>query len=875
MKMWMVFWVLAVLLLGGCISQERTPYHEIALTGAEAQETSFYWPLYMGDTRAHYALWPIFKKSPGCFAILPFYNYDHGIHDVALLATRSTQTNESRLFPVWYQNPRGWLLFPFAYHFQFNTGMSVGSPLVFNYYKGKDHATVQSLLYYSEETAYRTRRILFPLAFYSARKDQEDYELWTPLFRRGVETRGRESRDGAYITQRRAFARNALFSLYGSEHNQAWRGTKAEPRQTLTEDSTFSWTFPFWWQWGDNLTGERGDLLFPFFLRHVDQLGASGSYATPLVGWSAEGVWWYALNYGRYHDSRWVLPFALWTRREKAGVLERNLWTPLGYANTTRPASGPIDLHEWGVGPLLPILANGDDDNFNLLGGLLWDWERNPLADDAWSSNLPACAQCRPRNTGTKSESTCSKLLLGTLYLHTWKRDYEAESLAEERPLYIEQDKTRLGLLLWAQEKRAFYGDEYLPEGVHYPGKTGFSYSLLGGLWSKADWLTKSVESVKPCGAHYWSSLDYRQFRNSWYQQENVYGWLLWKDELGVHTDHLQNRLVEQSFRTPLWGWGTSQYQTATGETFDVGRKMSFLLALYRHEDSVEHFNDGVIYTPHGAAERRTNHDQSILGGLIWEDRARFATVLKPTTAEDVDPATPEVETMLLHETSLLVGLLAESEQIKHAAATHGGWTRERLKRDMLCSLLYNEERYRQREQFCDMDACCEHHDDPTCDCCLRALDKEHVERHEVEVLWGLLANYTYDDVQHYEREVRSPEAPAQCKMDYFNDRFTVLLGIPYSSTGERDGTRTRKGLLGLLFDQRVVPAEGTETFGILGYLYRFNRHADGTRERLILPFIRTTARDEDGAASFSFCGDLLKYERRPDGSTDWTVFWL
>ena len=30
----MVFWVLAALLLGGCLSQERTPYHEIALTGA-------------------------------------------------------------------------------------------------------------------------------------------------------------------------------------------------------------------------------------------------------------------------------------------------------------------------------------------------------------------------------------------------------------------------------------------------------------------------------------------------------------------------------------------------------------------------------------------------------------------------------------------------------------------------------------------------------------------------------------------------------------------------------------------------------------------------------------------------------------------------
>jgi hypothetical protein len=250
-------------------------------------------------------------------------------------------------------------------------------------------------------------------------------------------------------------------------------------------------------------------------------------------------------------------------------------------------------------------------------------------------------------------------------------------------------------------------------------------------------------------------------------------------------------------------------------------------------------------------------------------------TALKPTKAEDLDPATPEVETMLLHETSLLAGLLAETEQSKHASEVHGGWSRERLERNILCSLLYNEEGYRQREQFCDRDACCAHRDDSTCNCCSRALRREDVERHEFGVLLGLLANYTYDDVRCYEREVHSPEAPEQCCMESFIDRFTVLLGIPYSSTGERNGTRTRKGLFGLLFDQRIVPAERTETFGILGYLYRFNRHADGTRERLIFPFIRTTARDEEGASSFSFCGELLKYERRPDGSTDWTFFWL
>ena len=102
-----------------------------------------------------------------------------------------------------------------------------------------------------------------------------------------------------------------------------------------------------------------------------------------------------------------------------------------------------------------------------------------------------------------------------------------------------------------------------------------------------------------------------------------------------------------------------------------------------------------------------------------------------------------------------------------------------------------------------------------------------------------------------------------------------MLLGIPYASERSRNGTIKRKGLFGLLFDQRLSPTDNTETFGILGFLYRSNRHADGTRERLIFPFIRTTSHEANDSASFSFFGNFLKYERLPDGSTDWTLFWL
>lgn len=869
--------LLLALLLGGCISQERTPYHEIALTGETSQDTTFLWPFYMGDKRAHYALWPLIKKSPGCFALLPFYNYDHGIHDIALIATRSTHTNESRLFPLWYQNPNGWLLFPFAYSFWDETHANFGSPLLFNVIReGSDFEAIHALLYFSNRSSNSSRKALFPFFSYYARQDKEDYALWTPLFRRGVKTWSYQD-EGKLCTERHFYNRNSLLSLYGFTHDQSWTGTKETPRQTLTTDKTFSWIFPFWWQWGDHLTGERGDLLLPLYFRKVNQLDAPGTYATPLFGWGADRSWWYALNCGRYEDSRWVLPFAFWTYRNKDGVLERNLWTPLGYANTTRTPSGPTELHAWGIGPLLPIIANGDDDTFNLLGSFLWYWKHYPLQND-FRANLPKCVHCRPRNTGTMFECTRSNLLLGTLYAHYWEREYEAESLVEQRPIYIEQNKTHLGLLLWSQDQCTLHGSEHLPKGATYPGKTGASYSLLGGLWSTEAWLTLSVHDLPTdypeCKEHHWSSHDYLKFKNSTHQTENTYGWILWQDEATIHTDCHRNQLVETAFRTPLFGWGTSHYQTATGETHPAGNKYSILLALYRHEASTYHFNDERCYTPHGATDRRDLQEQSILAGLLWK-QSQDTFAKKHTTARDLDPTTPDFETEHRYDNSLLCGLLAKTKHREYSNEPHGGSYTKRFDRDFLCSLLYHEEMYCHQNQYCDNEVCRETLTESGKIKCWHVTEKTATKTHDIRVLLGLLANYSLDDTLRYERTLEAPDAPETCISNRFKERFTVLLGIPYASERSRDGTVKRKGLLGLLFDQRHSPTDNTETFGILGFLYRSNRHADGTRERLIFPFIRTTSHETNDTASFSFFGNFLKYERLPDGSTDWTLFWL
>jgi hypothetical protein len=130
--------------------------------------------------------------------------------------------------------------------------------------------------------------------------------------------------------------------------------------------------------------------------------------------------------------------------------------------------------------------------------------------------------------------------------------------------------------------------------------------------------------------------------------------------------------------------------------------------------------------------------------------------------------------------------------------------------------------------------------------------------------------NHELKDKRVYERG-----EPETCKVDIYEDKFSVLLGIPYLSERERNGSVKRLSLFGILFDQRIAPSENTSTFGILGYLYRWNRHADGTREQLIFPFIRTATNATTDTWCFSFCGRLFKVERLPDGKTEWALFWL
>ena len=130
----------AMVALCGCLQKARTPFNEVSIFGDDsanelekAPTVENYWPLYLSDGRASYWMWPIIKSSPGCFAVQPAYNYDHGIHDILWFITLSPRSGEYRVWPLFYRCPTWWMFAPFAYAADEMDYESAGSPFLFNW----------------------------------------------------------------------------------------------------------------------------------------------------------------------------------------------------------------------------------------------------------------------------------------------------------------------------------------------------------------------------------------------------------------------------------------------------------------------------------------------------------------------------------------------------------------------------------------------------------------------------------------------------------------------------------------------------------------------------------------------------------------------
>ena len=148
------------------------------------------------------------------------------------------------------------------------------------------------------------------------------------------------------------------------------------------------------------------------------------------------------------------------------------------------------------------------------------------------------------------------------------------------------------------------------------------------------------------------------------------------------------------------------------------------------------------------------------------------------------------------------------------------------------------------------------------------------VDNVDTRALFGLLYTHERTDERDWQWPVDSaqPETPWR---DRFDEELTVLTPLVYWYEGQdRDGSFGSRSLFGLLYDRTYKAENDTETRGFLGYLYRYNRYADGTITRTAFPFINVTTHKDSDDWSFSILHKLFRLERTEDG-LDWWLFWL
>ena len=291
------------------------------------------------------------------------------------------------------------------------------------------------------------------------------------------------------------------------------------------------------------------------------------------------------------------------------------------------------------------------------------------------------------------------------------------------------------------------------------------------------------------------------------------------------------------------------------------------LLGLYNSETEIS-YDDYDNLNPMQCETQTIEQEKCLLWSMLWDWEHETEIALSPNAGyKDLNPETPECERYISEESHAFLRLLWNSSDTNYSHSYHGQSTNRGADHGLLLGgLLYRDELHTNHEfSYCTEPKCREEDS-----YCTNVLRREVTTTYEQFSLLGILAYRDFKDTLIYERG-----EPETLKVDIYKDNFRVLLGIPYKSSRTRDGTVKRSSLFGLLFDQEVAPAKQISTLGLLGFLYRHNRHADGTREQLIFPFIRTTVNDTSESWSASFLGNFLKVERLPNGETDWTLLWL
>lgn len=426
MKLIAIGAILAVLPLCGCLLDEyRTPYNEIALFAdndrKEERETLNLWPLYLSDGRARYVAWPLIKSSPGCFAFLPFYNYDHSIHDVCLLATAVPEEGAYCLFPLFYRDPRRCFFLPFFYVGE----ESWGSPLLFNavdfgpfqftnllnviVIKGKD-CTIRTFFpfaWWITEDDFFANGIL-PFWLWAGNDRGTESLFWTPLSYYDRDKKSTRFHVGplglpfyaTVETPTRSFSRRFLVS-----HDRQWASPANKPNGPLINNE-WGVGFGLLWKWQE----QASDSTTLFELAYDKKSGVEWSFLSDLL---AHGESVRSSRFYEFSDKLELLPskrvtevsrtrtnafgWLLWRSTYEDIVTDglpskkRQWFTPLVSHSRTVNSKGIVSQSETGL--LLDALswktAGGAYDGSALLWGFLFEDEFCAILEDRQTTLLP------------------------------------------------------------------------------------------------------------------------------------------------------------------------------------------------------------------------------------------------------------------------------------------------------------------------------------------------------------------------------------------------------------------------------------------------------------------------------------------------------
>ncbi|MDO5462931.1 MAG: hypothetical protein Q4F99_05545 [bacterium] len=939
-----------LLAMSGCLNTARTPYNEVGLFSGKTldedgnelatppKDAVSLWPFYLSDGRASYYLWPLIKNSPGCFAFLPFYNYDHGVHDIALLCTLSPKTSEYRLFPFYWQSKDGWMLFPLVYSYGDKQDYVRGLPLILNLYEDRSDWGCFSVPFFAYESDKRDGDYAFWSLPYTSfyEQSERDYKVYVDAAGNEYASQPKDVKTSEETRYRssQAFYRGSGLFLYGHWRDEKWKGKLTDDPTQCKDYSLYDhrWIFPLWWRgqdesgdawhhavplwwsWYTADEGQQNRLLFPFFFSRTYDDASGAGFFSPLVGWGRNDEtaahWWYALmagasQRGNRESTAWCLPFYWGTEETEENYHLTSTWTLFGGRTHRMPlpreernanALRVCESSSWHAGFLLPFLGFGSETPYeskqNILMGLggnsikkystilsrTGEVERYGLTSserfggfgliyhyDHYESPIRRTKGALPveflkMNWGIEKEGNAFTLLAG-LYHTSDVTSYNVTDLVRKHDIGIRRTSLNLGWLLWNHSKTTTVGDRLEQPGFVNNITEGFSYRLLSGLWNR------SVET--------------QQLRSEVYDPLAPSSSVLSEDTSWC----LGWSLLGGGWETRQWQWDekTKQFD------FSTGSRRGFYHLLFRHNYQVDvagervpgNYKTGIlldaISVRRWTSEDKLKTDFNV--ELLWEWLA------------DYDSSTTEGgDTYCSFD--LLLGIPYEASYRKYTThckdPTTGeaplGSTRTYDSSDSCWGLLFDFESSSfvdhgyHHNCYCEwtpeMPICHPEAEEGESQSCMSLLRRDENYSANDDILLGILYHRVFDDSRVWSRASITATDEALVKDVYSDDRYTFF-GIPYQWHGARDGSYKHNSLWGLLFDQTVNVTNATETFGILGFLYRYNQYKDGSETRFIFPFITTASNEKEETWSFGFVHKLFRIEKKADGTYDWWLFWL